>query len=350
MIQWAAARVPHLVSGSADLEPSTLTYIDDGGAVSKGDYSGRNVHYGVREHGMGAIVNGLNLHGLRAFGSTFFTFSDYMKGAIRLGGDHAPAGDPRVHPRLDRPRRGRADAPADRAAGAPAGHAQPLHGAAGGRQRDRAGLALRARADEHAGARWRSAARACRCWNPSAVPDDAIHRGAYALRESFKDGDPDLILIGTGSEVHICNEAADLLEADGIATRVVSAPCFERFAEQDADYRDGVLPPSVRARVSVEAAATFGWERWTTDDGEPGRHDRLRRLGPAARAVRALRLHARERGRPRRGRSLERAGRHAHERRGSGQPAARGAHGRRHERLARPDPAQPDRRAASSSG
>ena len=81
-------------------------------------------------------------------------------------------------------------------------------------------------------------------WNPSAVPDDAIHRGAYVLRESFKEGDPDVILIGTGSEVHICTEAADLLEADGIATRVVSAPCLERFAEQDADYRDGVLPPA----------------------------------------------------------------------------------------------------------
>ncbi|HEU0023222.1 MAG TPA: transketolase, partial [Thermoleophilaceae bacterium] len=84
VIQWAAAQVPHLVSGSADLEPSTLTLIDDAGSVERGDYSGRNVHYGVREHGMGAIVNGLNLHGVRAFGSTFFNFLDYMKGSVRL--------------------------------------------------------------------------------------------------------------------------------------------------------------------------------------------------------------------------------------------------------------------------
>src|ERR671923_177239 len=84
VIQWAAAGVPQLVSGSADLEPSTLTFIEDGGAVERGDYAGRNVHYGVREHGMGAIVNGLNLHGLRAFGSTFFNFLDYMKPAVRL--------------------------------------------------------------------------------------------------------------------------------------------------------------------------------------------------------------------------------------------------------------------------
>jgi transketolase len=88
------------------------------------------------------------------------------------------------------------------------------------------------------------------------------------LRESFKEADPDLILIGTGSEVHICNDAADLLEADGIATRVVSAPCLDRFAEQDEDYRDSILPPAVKARVSVEAAATFGWDRWTTEHGD----------------------------------------------------------------------------------
>ena len=105
-------------------------------------------------------------------------------------------------------------------------------------------------------------------WNPSAVPDDAIERGAYVLRESYKDPEPDLILIATGSEVHICTAAADLLEADGIATRVVSAPCLDRFAEQDAGYRDAVLPPAVRARVAVEAASPLGWSAWTGEDGE----------------------------------------------------------------------------------
>jgi transketolase len=104
-------------------------------------------------------------------------------------------------------------------------------------------------------------------WPPTGVPDDCIHRGAYILRYSYKD-EPDLILIATGSEVHICTDAADLLEADGVATRVVSAPCLDRFAEQDQDYRDRVLPPSVRARVSVEAASTLGWDRWVTEDGD----------------------------------------------------------------------------------
>jgi len=106
-------------------------------------------------------------------------------------------------------------------------------------------------------------------WNPAGVPADAMERGAYVLRDSFKEPDlPDLILMATGSEVHICTRAADLLEADGIATRVVSMPCLDRFARQDAAYQGTVLPPEVRARVSVEAAATLGWDRWVGDAGE----------------------------------------------------------------------------------
>jgi len=88
------------------------------------------------------------------------------------------------------------------------------------------------------------------------------------LRESYKDPEPDLILIASGSEVHICTAAADLLEADGVATRVVSAPCLDRFAVQDEAYRDSVLPPTVRARVAVEAASPLGWSEWTGDNGE----------------------------------------------------------------------------------
>jgi transketolase len=106
-------------------------------------------------------------------------------------------------------------------------------------------------------------------WNPAAVPEDAIERGAYVLRDSFKEPEaPDLILISTGTEIHICARAADLLEADGIATRVVSMPCMENFADQDEDYRERVLPAATGARVSVEAAATFGWHRWIGERGE----------------------------------------------------------------------------------
>jgi transketolase len=105
-------------------------------------------------------------------------------------------------------------------------------------------------------------------WDPAGVPDDAIERGAYVLREPGKAATPDVVLIASGSEVHVCNGAADLLEADGIATRLVSAPCLDRFALQDDAYRAAVLPPDCRARLAVEAAAPLGWHRWVGDDGD----------------------------------------------------------------------------------
>jgi transketolase len=266
VIQWAAERVPQLVSGSADLEPSTLTVIEDGGSVERGDYAGRNVHYGVREHAMGAIVNGLNLHGLRAFGSTFFNFLDYMKPAVRLAAlMRLPSIFVYTHDSIGLGEDGPTHQPIEQLAIL---RATPNT------------YAVRPAGGNETALGWRFAIEQTETpvalvlsrqglpvWNPSAVPPDAIHRGAYVLRESYKD-EPDLILIGTGSEVHICTAAADLLEADGIATRVVSAPCLDRFAEQEQDYRDRVLPPSVRARVSVEAASKLGWSTWTTEDGE----------------------------------------------------------------------------------
>ncbi|MGH2742168.1 MAG: transketolase [Thermoleophilaceae bacterium] len=266
VIQWAAERVPHLVSGSADLEPSTLTLIAGAGAVRKGEYAGRNVHYGVREHGMGAIVNGLCLHGLKAFGSTFFTFSDYMKGSIRLAAlMRLPAIFVFTHDSIGLGEDGPTHQPIEQLAHLRATPNLYMVRPAGANE---TALAWRFAIEQTAAPVALALSRqGLPVWNPSGVPDDAIHRGAYVLRDSFRDGDPDLILIGTGSEVHICTGAADLLEAEGTATRVVSAPCLERFAEQDEEYRDSVLPPAVRARVSVEAASTFGWAQWTTDDG-----------------------------------------------------------------------------------
>jgi transketolase len=267
VIQWAAARVPHLVSGSADLEPSTLTLIDDGGAVAKGDYAGRNVHYGVREHGMGAIVNGLNLHGLRAFGSTFFNFLDYMKPAVRLAAlMHLPSIFVFTHDSIGLGEDGPTHQPIEQLATLRATPNTYAVRPAGGNE---TALAWRfAIEQEETPVALVFSRQGLPVWNPSAVPGDAIHRGAYVLRPSYKEPEPDLILIGTGSEVHICTAAADLLEADGIATRVVSAPCLDRFAEQDEDYRERVLPSSVRARVSVEAASPLGWSTWTTEDGD----------------------------------------------------------------------------------
>ncbi len=263
VIQWAAASVPHLIGGSADLATSTNTDIFAGGDVEKGAYGGRNLRFGVREHGMGATVNGLNLHGFRAFGATFFTFSDYMRGAVRLSAlmklhaiwvythDSIGLGE---------------DGPTH----------QPIEQLAGLRAMPTLTMVRPADANETALA-WRFALRndagptafaltrqSLPILDPDAIPDDAIERGAYVLRDS-EGGAPELILIGTGSEVSLCLEAADLL--DGVRVRVVSMPCMENFTDADEAYREQVLPAECRARVAVEAASPFGWDKWIGPDG-----------------------------------------------------------------------------------
>jgi transketolase len=266
VIQWAASKVPELVGGSADLAPSTLTLINDAGGVQRGSYGGRNLHFGIREHGMGAIVNGLTLQGFRAYGATFLIFNDYMKAAVRIAalmripsifvythdsiglGEDGPTHQPieqlaqlRATPNIDVVR--------------PAGFNETaLAWRHALNQQDRpTALAL--------------SRQGLPVWDPAGVPEDAISRWAYVLRDS-EGGDPELILMGTGSEVHQAHEALKLLEADGIRVRLVSMPCLDRFAEQDQTYRDSVLPPAVRARVAVEAASPLGWHRWVGDGGD----------------------------------------------------------------------------------
>ncbi|MEA2351834.1 MAG: transketolase [Thermoleophilaceae bacterium] len=265
-IQWAAEKVPHLVGGSADLASSTNTDIDGGGDVKPHDYSGRNLRFGVREHGMGAIVNGLALQGLRAFGATFLTFSDYMRGAVRLSAlMKLPAIWVWTHDSIGLGE----DGPTH----------QPVEHLAALRAIPRLNVLRPADANETA-LGWRFALRQTEAptafalsrqnlpvLDPDTVPDDAIERGAYVLRDPG-DGDPELILIGTGSELQLCVQAAEALESDGVAVRVVSMPCMDTFAEQDDAYRDEVLPRSCRARVAVEAACPLGWDRWIGDDGE----------------------------------------------------------------------------------
>jgi transketolase len=265
VIQWAAAQVPELVGGSADLAPSTLTLINGGGSVEAGSYGGRNFHFGIREHGMGAIVNGLNLAGLRAFGAGFLIFSDYMKASIRLAAImHLPSTFVFTHDSIGLGE----DGPTH----------QPIEQLAALRATPNIDVVRPAGFNETALA-WRHALKqsdrptalalsrqGLPVWDPAGVPADAIERGAYVLRDS--DGDPELILIGTGSEVHQAHEAAKLLDADGVKVRLVSMPCMDRFAEQDQEYRDSVLPPACRARVAVEAASPMGWHRWVGDQGD----------------------------------------------------------------------------------
>ncbi len=268
VLQWAAAKVPELVGGSADLSPSTLTTIDGADSVERGTYGGRNLHFGIREHGMGAIVNGMTLHYLRAYGSTFFTFNDYMRGSVRLA---ALMGCPSIfvytHDSIGLGEDGPTHQPIEQLAGLRAMPGLSVIRPAGANE---VALAWRhaIASKDHPSALVLSR-QGIPTWNPAAVPRDAIERGAYVLRDSFREPEPpDLILISTGTEVHICTRAADLLEADGIATRVVSMPCMTHFDAQDQAYRDQVLPPSCRARVSLEAASTFGWDRWVGDAGE----------------------------------------------------------------------------------
>lgn len=268
VLQWAGSKVPELVGGAADLSTSTLTTVDDSGDVERGEYAGRNIHFGVREHAMGAIVNGLTLHYLRGFGSTFLTFSDYMRGAIRLA---AVMGLPSIfvytHDSIGLGEDGPTHQPIEQLAALRAMPGLKVIRPAGANETALA-WQYAIGCTDHPSALVFSR-QGIPTWNPAAVPDDAVKRGAYVLRDSFREPEPpDLIMISTGTEIHICARAADLLEADGIATRVVSMPCMENFDDQDASYQEQVLPPSVRARVSVEAATTFGWHRWVGDGGE----------------------------------------------------------------------------------
>ncbi|MEM1043203.1 MAG: transketolase [Bacteroidota bacterium] len=258
--------LPALMGGSADLTPSNKTKTSDAQNFSRAHPEGRYLRFGVREHGMGAILNGLTIHGgLRGFGGTFLVFSDYMKAAVRLSAlMHTPVLWVYTHDSVGLGE----DGPTH----------QPIEHLAALRSVPNLHLVRPADANETAEA-WRLALE--RTAGPTAfaftrqgVPTldrstygsaEGTRRGAYVLADA--DGTPDVLLLATGSEVHLALEARDKLGANGIAARVVSMPCWEVFREQDQEYRDAVLPPSVRARVAVEAANPMGWHEWVGLDG-----------------------------------------------------------------------------------
>ena len=276
VLQVAAGLVPSLIGGAADLAPSTLTLLDGRGVVERGAFEGRNLHFGIREHAMGAIVNGLALSGLRAYGATFLIFSDYMKGAIRLAAlMELPSIFCFSHDSIG----GCEDGPTH----------QPIEQLAALRATPNINVVRPADAHETALA-WSFALRASETptvlalsrqalvvLDPELIPDDAIERGAYILRDT--DGDPSLVLIATGSEVGLCLAAADELATDGIAARVVSMPCMDRFERQPAGERERVLGAPGTPRIAVEAASPFGWDRWT---GERGAVIGMRTFGASA--------------------------------------------------------------------
>jgi transketolase len=299
VINALAPHLPMLIGGSADLGVSNNTDIKGGGDFEAGSYDGRIIHFGVREHAMGSTLTGISLNGgLIPYGGTFMTFSDYMRPAIRLAalsevqviyvfthdsiglGEDGPTHQPIEHlaalraiPKLFVVR------PADPAEVSEAWRLAIL------RRHAPTALALtRQKVAAIDRTRYSSA--------------EGLRRGAYVLAESVSDQEgqknsaPQLILLATGSEVSLAIEAREKLQAEGIATRVVSLPCWELFEEQPQDYRNEVLPPGVTARLGIEAGVCQGWDRYVGPKGDVICLDRFGASAPGDVAMRELGFNA----------------------------------------------------------
>jgi len=266
VLQALSGVVPWFLGGSADLAPSTMTLIPDAGDFGPATPAGRNFHFGIREHAMAAAANGMALSGLRPYAATFFVFFDYLKPSLRL----SALGELGViyvltHDSIGLGEDGPTHQPIEQLASARAVPGLSVFRPADANEVAEAYRVALKRAD-------RPAVMVLSRQNLPTLDRtnlggaDGVARGGYILKEAA-GGVADCILIGTGSEVHICLAAAGALEASGIKARVVSLPCWDLFAAQDVAYREQVLPASVTARVACEAACGFGWERWLGDRG-----------------------------------------------------------------------------------
>jgi transketolase len=275
-----AQNIPWLIGGSADLAPSTKTLLtfEGAGTFQAGAWGGRNFHFGVREHAMGAVLNGLSLSKVRPYGSGFLIFSDYGKPAIRLGAImEIPVIYVFTHDSIGVGEDGPTHQPVEQLVSL----------------RSTPGLVTIRPADANEVAEaWRVLlqyrhAPACLILTRQALPTldrtkyaaaSGLAKGAYVLADP-KDGAPEVLLLATGSEVYLCAAAHEQLAQEGIRSRVVSMPSWEIFESQPREYRDAVLPPAVTARVSVEQASTFGWERYV---GMTGRMIGMKTFGASA--------------------------------------------------------------------
>ena len=259
-----AQRIPWLIGGAADLSPSTKTNLkfEGAGSFEHDNYGGRNLHFGIREHGMGAVANGLALSGLRPYASTFLIFSDYMKPPIRLSAImEVPVVYVFTHDSIGVGEDGPTHQPIEQLAS--------LRGVPGL-------TTLRPADANEVGMAWRVALSrphvpSCIVLTRQALPTfdrkkfasaDGVKRGAYVLADAPNGKKPEVLLLATGSEVSLCVDAYEKLTGEGIAARVVSMPSWDIFEQQDHAYKDSVLPPDVNARVAVEQAATLGWDRY----------------------------------------------------------------------------------------
>jgi transketolase len=263
-----AQNVPWLIGGSADLDTSTKTHLkfEGAGEFQANQYGGRNLHFGVREHAMGSILNGIVVSKIRAFGATFFNFSDYMKPPIRLAAImELPVIFIYTHDSIGLGEDGPTHQPIEQLA---ALRAVP-------------GLVVLRPGDANEVVEaWKVIMQlrhepAVLVLSRQALPTldrtkygsaEGVAKGAYVLADA-PDGKPQVILMGTGSEVSLCVDAYEKLKEAGVKARVVSMPSWDIFEHQDKTYRESVLPPNVRARVAIEQASTFGWSQYVGMDG-----------------------------------------------------------------------------------
>ena len=276
IINKLAAKLPNMFGGSADLAPSTLTIMKERSDFSADNYAGSNLHFGVREHAMAAIINGVALHGgLLPYCATFFVFSDYMKHSIRL----SSLMKQRViyvltHDSIGVGEDGPTHQPIEQLAAL-----RSIPGMTVMRPADYSETAAAyAYAIEHNG----PTAMVLTRQNLAQLPETGKNavKGGYILRDSKKET-PDVILMASGSEVELIYKAYDELQAQGIDARVVSIPSFELFNAQSAEYKESVLPLAVRKRVAVEAACSFGWYQYIGLEGKMIAMDTFGQCGPA---------------------------------------------------------------------
>jgi transketolase len=263
-----AERIPWLLGGSADLAPSNKTKLgfDGAGTLQPGSPGGRNLHFGVREHAMGAVCNGLALSGLRPFGATFLVFSDYMRPAIRLAAlMELPLFHIFTHDSIGVGEDGPTHQPVEQLLALRA-----IPGLLVLRPADANEVAECYRVILNA-----KNQPACLVLSRQGLPTfdreryasaAGVARGAYVLADA-EGGEPQVILIGTGSEVQLCVETYELLKQEGIPARVVSMPSWHLFEQQNQSYRNEVLPPHITARVAVEQASVMGWDRYAGSSG-----------------------------------------------------------------------------------
>ncbi|MGM9343932.1 transketolase [Streptomyces salinarius] len=287
VLQALGAVVPELWGGSADLAGSNNTTIDKtssflpaGNPLPEADPYGRTIHFGIREHAMAAEMNGITLHGnTRVYGGTFLVFSDYMRNAVRLSAlMHLPVTYVWTHDSIGLGEDGPTHQPVEHLASLRAIPGLNVVRPADANETAIAWREIQRRWTKEFGKGRPHGLALTRQGVPTYEPNDDAAKGGYVLFEA-EGGDAEVVLIATGSEVHVAVEAREALQADGVPTRVVSMPCVEWFEEQDQGYRDSVLPPSVKARVAVEAGVGLTWHKYV---GDAGRIVSLEHFGASA--------------------------------------------------------------------